>query len=75
MNLTLLLDTRVLALSAQEHETHISRGSSINPVAPVEDVDDEDLRRAIALSEEESRAPKRQRREETPEEERKALAE
>jgi tyrosyl-DNA phosphodiesterase-1 len=33
------------------------------------------MRRALAMSEEESRAPKRQKRDETPEEERKMLAE
>ncbi|WVQ73114.1 hypothetical protein IAR50_002678 [Cryptococcus sp. DSM 104548] len=39
------------------------------------DDEDEQLRRAIALSVEDSRAPKRPRREETPEEERRQLAE
>ncbi|WWC88676.1 uncharacterized protein L201_003589 [Kwoniella dendrophila CBS 6074] len=64
---------RALALSAREH---ISRTTSRQPsVQPVDDNDDEDLRRAIAMSEEDARAPKRQKREETPEEERRMLAE
>ncbi|WVQ83069.1 hypothetical protein IAT38_005207 [Cryptococcus sp. DSM 104549] len=42
---------------------------------PQEDTFDDDLRRAIALSEAEARAPKRPRREETPEEERRMLEE
>ena len=42
---------------------------------PLELDDDDELRRAIAMSEEESRAPKRQKRAETPEDERKMLEE
>lgn len=44
------------------------------PGQPLED-DDEELKRAIAMSEKDSRAPKRQKREETPDEERKMLEE
>ena len=39
------------------------------------DSDDEEFQRVIAMSAEESRASKRQKRQETPEEERKLLAE
>ena len=49
----------------------LSRQSS----AHLPEDDDEGFRRAIALSEQEMRAPKRQKREETPEEERRMLAE
>ncbi|WWC70762.1 uncharacterized protein I206_104713 [Kwoniella pini CBS 10737] len=64
---------RVLALSVQEH---FSRPTSRQPsVGIVDDEEDEDLKRAIAMSQEEARAPKRRKREETPEEERKMLAE
>lgn len=59
---------RALTLSREE----LSRPSSARPV---ELDDDEELQRAIAMSEEEARAPKRQRRDETPEEERKMLEE
>jgi hypothetical protein len=61
---------RVLAMSAQEADAAFD-----NPRQPLELDDDEELKRAIAMSEEESRAPKRQKREETPEEERKMLEE
>ncbi|KAK8858572.1 hypothetical protein IAR55_002801 [Kwoniella newhampshirensis] len=64
---------RVLALSAQEHQTHVSRQSSVRPLD--NESDDEDLRKALALSHEEARAPKRQKRDDTPEEERRMLAE
>jgi hypothetical protein len=63
-------DDRVLAMSAQEADAAFD-----NPRQPLELDDDEELKRAIAMSEEESRAPKRQKREETPEEERKMLEE
>nr|XP_018262379.1 uncharacterized protein I303_05396 [Kwoniella dejecticola CBS 10117]OBR84537.1 hypothetical protein I303_05396 [Kwoniella dejecticola CBS 10117] len=64
---------RALALSAQEH---FSRPTSRQPSVTIGDGDEDDeLRRAIALSEEEARAPKRRKRDETPEEERKMLAE
>ena len=49
-------------MSAQEADAAFD-----NPRPPQLD-DDEELKRAIAMSEEESRAPKRQKREETPEE-------
>jgi len=63
-------DSRVLAVSAQEADAAFD-----NPGQTHELDHDEELKRAIAMSEEDSRAPKRQKREETPEEERKMLEE
>lgn len=60
---------RALAMSAQEADATFDI-----PGQPLED-DDEELKRAIAMSEKDSRAPKRQKREETPDEERKMLEE
>lgn len=54
-------------------ESFAESGDIDRPIDLADDVDDEDLKRAIAASEEEARAPKRQRREETPDEERKQL--
>lgn len=58
---------RALALSREE----ISRPPTRQPSVE----EDDELQRAIAMSEEEARAPKRQKREETPEEERRMLEE
>lgn len=61
----------VLAESARESRQGSRRASPI----PLVDDEDAELQRAIAMSQAESRAPKRQRRESTPEEERRMLAE
>ncbi|KAK4689554.1 tyrosyl-DNA phosphodiesterase 1, partial [Tremellales sp. Uapishka_1] len=68
---------RVLALSAREYQARssTSRPRSQSEVISVSDDEDEELRKAIALSQAEGRAPKRLKREETPEEERRMLAE
>jgi len=66
----LAANSRVLAMSAQEADAAFD-----DPGQTHELDDDEELKRAIAMSEEDSRAPKRQKREETPEEERKMLEE
>nr|XP_031864193.1 uncharacterized protein CI109_000105 [Kwoniella shandongensis]KAA5531265.1 hypothetical protein CI109_000105 [Kwoniella shandongensis] len=64
---------RALALSVQEHRSSGSRRSPL--VVPDGESDDEDLRKALELSQQEAREPKRQKREETPEEERRMLEE
>ena len=63
------LTLRALAESARESRNG-SRAQSLVP-----NDEDEELMRAIRLSEEEARAPKRARRDSTPEEERRMLAE
>lgn len=62
-------------MSAREHSDRYPE-HQVDGLASFEGADDdEELRRAIAMSEEEARAPKRHKREHTPEEERKMLAE
>jgi tyrosyl-DNA phosphodiesterase-1 len=61
-------------LSRDEYQVDAMQRFNAVPGAAGDD-EDEELLRAIAMSEAEARAPKRQKREETPEEERRQLAE
>lgn len=63
-------------MSVQDHSAHASRQQSRQAsVIPVDDESDDELRRAIELSKTEERPSKRVKRDETPEEERKLMAE
>jgi tyrosyl-DNA phosphodiesterase-1 len=59
---------RAIALSQQDLQGGPSTSRPVE--ADGDDAGDEDLRKALLLSQEEARAPKRVKREETPEEER-----
>lgn len=61
--------------STRESRTGSAQGSRAQSPIAIRDDEDAELLRAIEMSKEEVRAPKRQRRESTPEEERRMLAE
>jgi tyrosyl-DNA phosphodiesterase-1 len=63
---------RAIAMSKQDH-LPLPSSSRQHALAVPDDDGDEQLQRALALSQDEARAPKRARREETPEEERREL--
>lgn len=72
----ILIQYRVLAESARAHTAQTStRGARPDSPIVIGDDDDENLKLALAMSKDDARPSKKSRREDTPEEERRMLAE